>query len=457
MAAFFNQLKNKALDVAMNFTAAEVKVREATDPEEAWGPTGTQMNEIAAATFKYEEYAETMGMLWKRILKDSNEGKNWRRIYKGLLVLAHLLRNGADRVVESARDHISELRNLEHFEFTDVKGKDQGINVRHKVQELIGLINDDERLRAERAKAKATKDKYTGVSVEDLKNGTLEEKARVQSRPVAYDAPQAPSDEEDFDPRSSGAQAAPAKQQAAAPAHDDFGDFSTAPGQQPVAVAFSAPAKQPTPAAAPVAAKPVVNLLDDFDSLSFTSAPKPAAQPAAAPLSFDTLQPQSASTSAAPTSSAPAAAPLSNTTWAGLNLDFNLGSSTASSKPAEPVRPLQLSSGPTYSAPSAFAGLGSLGPQGFGAPMQPAYGQPLQPGFGQPLQPGFPQPGFGQPLQPAYGQPLQPAFGQPLQPGFGQPQGFAQPQQGFNQFQGFGAAPQQGYGQPAQNQGFKPF
>jgi hypothetical protein len=37
-----------SIDVAMNFTAVEVKVREATDPEESWGPTGSQMNEIAA-------------------------------------------------------------------------------------------------------------------------------------------------------------------------------------------------------------------------------------------------------------------------------------------------------------------------------------------------------------------------------------------------------------------------
>jgi hypothetical protein len=37
---------------------------------------------ISQATFSYEEYPEVMSMLWKRILKDANEGKNWRRIYK---------------------------------------------------------------------------------------------------------------------------------------------------------------------------------------------------------------------------------------------------------------------------------------------------------------------------------------------------------------------------------------
>jgi hypothetical protein len=49
-------------------------------------------------------------------------------IFQSLLLLAHLLRNGSDRVVDSVRDHLGDLRVLERFEFTDVKGKDQGIN-----------------------------------------------------------------------------------------------------------------------------------------------------------------------------------------------------------------------------------------------------------------------------------------------------------------------------------------
>ena len=40
------------------------------------------MNDIAEATFNYEEYPLAMGMIWKRIFKESNDGKNWRRIYK---------------------------------------------------------------------------------------------------------------------------------------------------------------------------------------------------------------------------------------------------------------------------------------------------------------------------------------------------------------------------------------
>ena len=63
----------------MNYTEVEVKVREATN-EEAWGPTGSQMQELAQYTFTYEHYPELMAMLWRRMLLDN---KNcWRRVYK---------------------------------------------------------------------------------------------------------------------------------------------------------------------------------------------------------------------------------------------------------------------------------------------------------------------------------------------------------------------------------------
>lgn len=43
------------------------------------------------------------------------------------------MRNGSERVVTSAREHIYDLRSLENYTFTDENGRDQGINVRHKV------------------------------------------------------------------------------------------------------------------------------------------------------------------------------------------------------------------------------------------------------------------------------------------------------------------------------------
>ena len=66
----------------MNYSEVETKVREATN-DDAWGPHGTLMTEIAKYTFTYEHYPEVMSMVWKRMFETK---KNWRRIYKVCIV-----------------------------------------------------------------------------------------------------------------------------------------------------------------------------------------------------------------------------------------------------------------------------------------------------------------------------------------------------------------------------------
>ncbi|XP_066502771.1 clathrin interactor 1 isoform X2 [Hoplias malabaricus] len=159
------ELMDKATNVVMNYSEIESKVREATN-DDPWGPSGQLMGEIAKSTFMYEQFPEVMNMLWTRMLKDNK--KNWRRVYKALLLLAYLIRNGSERVVTSAREHIYDLRSLENYHFVDENGKDQGINVRQKVKEMVEFVQDDDRLREERKKAKKNKDKYIGVSSDSM-------------------------------------------------------------------------------------------------------------------------------------------------------------------------------------------------------------------------------------------------------------------------------------------------
>ena len=45
-----------------------------------------------------------------------------------MLLLAHLVRNGSERVVTSAREHVYDLRSLEGYTYIDEFGKDQGLN-----------------------------------------------------------------------------------------------------------------------------------------------------------------------------------------------------------------------------------------------------------------------------------------------------------------------------------------
>ncbi|XP_056130860.1 clathrin interactor 1a [Lampris incognitus] len=159
------ELVDKATNVVMNYSEVESKVREATN-DDPWGPSGQLMGEISRATFMYEQFPEVMNMLWARMLRDNK--KNWRRVYKSLLLLAHLIRNGSERVVTSAREHLYDLRSLESYHFVDENGKDQGVNVRQKVKEMVEFVQDDDRLREERKKAKKNKDKYIGVSSDSM-------------------------------------------------------------------------------------------------------------------------------------------------------------------------------------------------------------------------------------------------------------------------------------------------
>jgi hypothetical protein len=190
------ELADKVTNVVMNYTEIEAKVREATN-DEPWGPTGQMMQELAHSTFTYEHFPEVMSMLWKRMFQDNKQ--HWRRIYKSLLVLNYLIKNGSERVVTSAREHIYDLRSLENFSYIDDMGKDQGVNIRHKVKELIEFIQDDDRLREERKKAKKNKDKYIGMS-SDMVNMRLGSHDRWDDRSHNRDYA-----DRDWDEPSSGA------------------------------------------------------------------------------------------------------------------------------------------------------------------------------------------------------------------------------------------------------------
>lgn len=104
---------------------------------------------------------EIMPMIYKRFTEKSAE--EWRQIYKALQLMEFLVKNGSERVIDDARSHLSLLKMLRQFHFIDQNGKDQGINVRNRSKELTDLLSDVEKIRAERKKARATRNKYGGV------------------------------------------------------------------------------------------------------------------------------------------------------------------------------------------------------------------------------------------------------------------------------------------------------
>ncbi|PPQ65896.1 hypothetical protein CVT26_000916 [Gymnopilus dilepis] len=162
--SMYNQAKN----VVLNISEMEAKVREATN-DEPWGASSTLMQEIAQGTFHFQYFNEIMPAIYSRFME--KEASQWRQIYKALQLLEYLIKHGSERVVDDARSHISTLKMLRNFHYIDEKGKDQGINVRNRSRELVELLSDVEKIRAERRKAKANKSKYVGISNDGFGGG----------------------------------------------------------------------------------------------------------------------------------------------------------------------------------------------------------------------------------------------------------------------------------------------
>ena len=108
----------------------------------------------------------------------------WRVVYKTLNLLDYLLRHGSERVIEDARDHVRDIKKMQKFEYVDADGKDCGLNVREKARQLIEILGNDEQLSAERDKARANKNKFTGTSAEDLGFGNKPQQSEATSKCV---------------------------------------------------------------------------------------------------------------------------------------------------------------------------------------------------------------------------------------------------------------------------------
>lgn len=51
------------------------------------------------------------------------------------------------------------VQSLSRFEYVEPNGKDAGINVRKKVETIMNLVNDTDKIKAVREKANANRDK----------------------------------------------------------------------------------------------------------------------------------------------------------------------------------------------------------------------------------------------------------------------------------------------------------
>nr|XP_044987577.1 epsin-2 isoform X2 [Jaculus jaculus] len=155
-----SSIRRQMKNIVNNYSEAEIKVREATS-NDPWGPSSSLMTEIADLTYNVVAFSEIMSMVWKRL---NDHGKNWRHVYKALTLLDYLIKTGSERVAQQCRENIFAIQTLKDFQYIDRDGKDQGINVREKSRQLVALLKDEERLKAERAQALKTKERMAQVA-----------------------------------------------------------------------------------------------------------------------------------------------------------------------------------------------------------------------------------------------------------------------------------------------------
>ncbi|KAI0370126.1 ENTH-domain-containing protein [Pilatotrama ljubarskyi] len=151
-----------ALRVAKGYTkgysSTQMKIRNATcnDP---WPPSGKEMYELAQMSFNQNDFVEIMEVIDKRL---NDKGKNWRHVFKSLVVLDYLLHSGSENVIRYCEDNLYEIKTLREFQYIDEDGKDQGANVRQKAKDITNLLTDKNRLYRERRVRAQMRDRMLG-------------------------------------------------------------------------------------------------------------------------------------------------------------------------------------------------------------------------------------------------------------------------------------------------------
>uniref|UniRef100_A0A0N5CB75 ENTH domain-containing protein n=1 Tax=Strongyloides papillosus TaxID=174720 RepID=A0A0N5CB75_STREA len=157
------QMKN----VACNYSDAQVKVREATS-NDPWGPSTVMMSEIADLTYNPAAFNDIMVMLFKRL---NDHGKNWRHVYKSLILLDYIIKCGSEKIAQQCRENIYTIETLKDFQHVE-DNRDQGLNVREKAKQMVLLLKDEEKLKNEREKFQSTRRRFIQSGVGNVSNTT---------------------------------------------------------------------------------------------------------------------------------------------------------------------------------------------------------------------------------------------------------------------------------------------
>ncbi|GAA5968676.1 hypothetical protein JCM8115_003676 [Rhodotorula mucilaginosa] len=162
MTTTMSNMGKSVMRVAKNsikgYSDTQTKIRDATS-NDPWGPSGTQMAELAQLTYNQQDFVEIIEMLEKRL---NDKGKNWRHVFKSLTVLDYILHAGSENVVHYFRENLYVVKTLKEFQYIDEDGKDQGANVRQKAKDVTNLLLDEKRMTHQRRARKDMRNRMAG-------------------------------------------------------------------------------------------------------------------------------------------------------------------------------------------------------------------------------------------------------------------------------------------------------
>jgi hypothetical protein len=132
-----------------------------------WGASSSLMHEIARDTFDAERFYIITRLMWEGL--ENQRPAAWKIVFKALTLLEFLIKNGAERCVDDARNHGHVLRSLGKFNYYEGT-VDRGLGVREKTKQVLEILTDDERIREERQKAKQLREKFKGNTSSSTEN-----------------------------------------------------------------------------------------------------------------------------------------------------------------------------------------------------------------------------------------------------------------------------------------------
>jgi len=140
------------------FSLTERKTRAATR-NQAWGPVGQELNELAALSYHPTECITIFKVLDLRL--DYPPDK-WRNVYKSLSVIEFLIKRGSEDAVAKSKEFINRLEYLESFAYITPDSRDVGGNIRHRARAIRALLQDENRLKEERHAAAKQQSRMAG-------------------------------------------------------------------------------------------------------------------------------------------------------------------------------------------------------------------------------------------------------------------------------------------------------